>query len=217
MNRRNAFTLVELLVVVAIIGILAALLIPAVSHAGATAKRVRCVSNLRQVNLAIRLYAEDHSEALPMLADTHPYPNGVGAYYKQLVKKYLGLSGLASPTETVFACPADRTIHVQVRHAFASFTFNGYEADSSAIPRITGKKLSVIKNPSKAVMLGEWPGFFGGSWHPVRERAYADARNNMGFVDGHVNSTKIFWDGVEQSQPRDYEPPASYGYDWDGE
>ena len=74
----------------------------------------------------------------------------------------------------------------QVRNAFASFVFNGYEFDSSAIPRITGKKLSGITNPSKGVLLGEWPGFFGGSWHPMREQAFRDARNNMGFVDGHV-------------------------------
>lgn len=105
----------------------------------------------------------------------------------------------------------------QVRNAFASFVFNGYEFDSSAIPRITGKKLSGINNPSKGVLLGEWPGFFGGSWHPMREQAFRDARNNMGFVDGHVSFTKIYWDGVEGSRPSDYEPPAGYEYDWDGE
>src|SRR5690606_14350928 len=152
---------------IGILGILAALLVPAVSHAGAAAKKAGCVSNLRQVNLAIRIYADEHLEALPALPATHPYPNGVGAYYKQSVKGYLGLTGLASPREMVFTCPSDRTIRVQVQHAFASFTFNGYESDSSAIPRVTGKRLSAINNPSKAVLLGDWPGFFGGSWHPV--------------------------------------------------
>ena len=217
MRTSNAFTLVELLVVIAIVGILAALLIPAVSHASGTAKRARCMSNLRQVNLAIRMYAEEHLEALPALAETHPYPNGVGAYYKQLVKGYLGLSGLASPRETVFTCPSDRTVRGQVRNAFTSFTFNGYESDSSPIPRITGKKLNGINKPSTAVLLGEWPGFFGGSWHPVRAHAFKDAKSNMGFVDGHVSFTKIYWNGVDGSQPRNYEPPSGYEYDWDGE
>ena len=217
MKRANAFTLVELLVVIAVISTLAALLMPALSHARATARKTQCVSNLRQVNLAIRMYADEHSEALPALGGTHPYPNGVGAYYKQLVKGYLGLSGLASLRETVFTCPSDKNIRVRVRHAFASFTFNGYESDSSGIPRITGKKLSGINNPSRAVLVGEWPGFFGGSWHPAREHAIQDAENNMSFVDGHVSFTKIYWDGVEGSQPRNYEPPSGYEYDWDGE
>ena len=217
MNRRSAFTLIELLVVLAIIGILAGLLIPAVTHAGATAKRTSCISNLRQVTLAIRLYADDYSDSLPELSDTHPYPNGVGAYYKQLVKAHLGLRGLASPDETVFTCPSDRNIRKQVTHAFASYTFNGYEADSSPIQRITGKKLSGIRKPEKAVLVAEWPGFFGGSWHPKREHAFIDAMNNVGFVDGHVNLTKIYWDGIERSQPRNYEPPSGYEYDWDGE
>lgn len=217
MNRRSAFTLLELLVVVAIIGILAGLLIPAVTRASATSKRVACIGNLRQVTLAIRLYADDHSDSLPALGDTHPYPNGVGAYYKQLVKGYLGLSGLASPKEKVFACPSDRNIRMQVSHAFASYTFNGYEADSTEIPRITGKKLGGIRKPEKAVLVGEWPAFFGGSWHPKRENAFEDAENNIGFVDGHVKVTKIYWNGIEQSQPRNYEPPIGYEYDWDGE
>ena len=87
MRTSNAFTLVELLVVIAIVGILAALLIPAVSHASGTAKRARCMSNLRQVNLAIRMYAEEHLEALPALAETHPYPNGVGGWPRR-AKRY---------------------------------------------------------------------------------------------------------------------------------
>lgn len=217
MRRPNAFTLVELLVVVAVIGILAALVMPALSNARASARKTQCVANLRQVNLAIRLYADEHSDALPALTQTHPYPNGVGAYYKQLVKGYLGLSGLASPRESVFTCPSDRMIRMQVRHAFVSFIFNGYEADSSPIPRITGKKVSDIKNPSKAVLLGEWPGLFGGSWHPARGSGVQDAKNNLGFVDGHIGFTKIYWDGVEGSQPRNYEPSEGYEYDWDGE
>src|SRR5882757_5167264 len=91
MNEKHAFTLIELLVVIAIIATLAALLLPALSRAKETARRIACVSNLNQVNLAIRLYADDYFDALPVLPDPNPYPNSVGAYYKQLVKGYLGL------------------------------------------------------------------------------------------------------------------------------
>jgi prepilin-type processing-associated H-X9-DG protein/prepilin-type N-terminal cleavage/methylation domain-containing protein len=58
----GAFTLVELLVVVAIIGILAALLLPAASRSQASARRVQCVSNLRQLGLAARLYWDENED-----------------------------------------------------------------------------------------------------------------------------------------------------------
>ncbi len=94
MNAKRAFTLIELLVVIAIIAILAALLLPVLSRAKETAKRTTCVNNLKQVNLAIRFYADDAADGLPVLPVPNPYPNGVGAYYKELVKGHLGLKGV---------------------------------------------------------------------------------------------------------------------------
>jgi len=58
---RGAFTLVELLVVMAVLAILAALLLPALSQARHSAMRARCTSNLRQLGLAARLYWDDHA------------------------------------------------------------------------------------------------------------------------------------------------------------
>ena len=66
-------------------------------------------------------------------------------------------------------------------------------------------------------LFGEWPAFFGGSWHPVINQDYSNAKNVLSFVDGHLAFTKIYWDGVSDSEPCNYEPPAGYDYNWDGE
>jgi prepilin-type N-terminal cleavage/methylation domain-containing protein len=69
-NKRRAFTLIELLVVIAIIAILAAMLLPALTAAKQRARRIQCVSNLKQLTLSTFLYWTDYGKALPY------YPNG---------------------------------------------------------------------------------------------------------------------------------------------
>src|SRR5262245_19327355 len=64
-RKQAAFTLIELLVVIAIIAILAGLLLPALAASKAKAKRIACVSNLKQTSLGVRMWANDNGDKYP--------------------------------------------------------------------------------------------------------------------------------------------------------
>ena len=102
-----AFTLIELLVVIAIIGILAAMLLPALNKARAKAKTALCVANMKQIGVAVILYADDNDSYFPP-----GYEQTIGSDWHLLVGPYLaktqltyaeGNTGTKSP---VFVCPS---------------------------------------------------------------------------------------------------------------
>jgi general secretion pathway protein G len=116
MSRRRtaAFTLVELLTVIAIIAVLAALLFPVFATARGKAREITCLSNLRQIGMAIKMYAQDYDELYPWAVDPtdkmtpviwsqHPEFQAqipFMPYMHEALQPYV-----KSPN--IFACPAD--------------------------------------------------------------------------------------------------------------
>src|SRR5215469_14418041 len=70
-QRANGFTLVEMLVVISIIALLAALLLPALNGGKQRAKRIVCESQLRQIGIAFQSFSHDHNSKFPMEVSTN--------------------------------------------------------------------------------------------------------------------------------------------------
>ena len=70
-TRRDAFTLIELLVAIAILGVLAGLLLPALSRGKQNAKSLACLNNLRELGVGCALYALDNGDRLPETSHQH--------------------------------------------------------------------------------------------------------------------------------------------------
>jgi type II secretory pathway pseudopilin PulG len=218
----------ELLVVIAVIAILAALLLPALGKARGAARRTTCTSNLRQINLAVRMYADDNNDFIP-------YAQKLSFGYKESIKPYLGQPGSSSPEDKVFACPSDdfdlngpiadwflqepggRSFHRQSWTRFSSYAFNSEARGTNDDYGMAQRVFSSVREPSRTVLVGEISGCAGLSTHDRRANLqFADARNVMSFVDGHVSYIKIHWNGTPALEgfPFFQEPPPGYEYKW---
>jgi prepilin-type N-terminal cleavage/methylation domain-containing protein/prepilin-type processing-associated H-X9-DG protein len=137
---RRGFTLIELLVVIAIIAILAAILFPVFARAREKARQSTCLSNVKQISLAILQYIQDYDERLPMLYDLGSPRNGL----IQTTQPY-------TQSFQVHTCPssdADSVVNYLGNRSYG-YNTNIFLA-SAACP-----KIGAILRPAEIIMMGD--------------------------------------------------------------
>ncbi|MCM8536570.1 MAG: type II secretion system GspH family protein [Lentisphaeraceae bacterium] len=198
---RKDFTLIELLVVIAIIGVLMTMLMPALSNARKSAKRAVCVSNEKQIGIALSSYFGDSDDYYP-----------TSEFYNKFVGNEAGTNNLDSTrtlnrylgTGSIALCPGDLGDPLGGAGAKSSFEAHGtsylvawaYASWGNADFRVMGvtnifesANAGMFAFPSKKMVLGDlvWHGNRKMSqaqtrWHDDRRRRF-----NMLFQDGHVS------------------------------
>ena len=172
-----AFTLIELLVVIAIIAILAALLLPALASAREKASRTACVSNNKQLALAMHMYAADNNDSMPWPNWGNNY--GPGWLYKPFAGRppELGRTNEAPYIEAglywpylkdrrVYNCPLDRTNMVSWQKRvpkLSSYIMNGAVCHFGILQNGRTYKLGAFKPAAYAMWEPEIRNF-GGVW-----------------------------------------------------
>lgn len=203
MKDRPAFTLIEILIVIAIIAILAALLLPALAKAKGRSHSAVCLNNLRQWGIATHLYTLDHSDYLP--EDGVPNPTDTyhgGGWYMDLpplagIASYHSMpwhtNGAIAPGQSLWICPSNRrrSNGRNLFHYCLNEKVNG--TGGTGIKRV---RLTAIPAPSLTVWL-----FDSKNLPPVGEQNFVHTNlHGLGaqilLLDGHARRFHLrdYWD-----------------------
>lgn len=212
--RRRGFTLIELLVVIAVIAILAGILIAAVGGVRQSAQSAKATNQIRQINTATALYANEHRGQLPKVAatgiDGDPTDffflmesESVADFEDYGLKPYLGGAGKA-----IFFAPADDGLKADGnpgRNFSYSFNFlinkgelqEGASSPSGFEKALGTVRLNLIEDPAKKILIYEEyrPNDSFNVWFIDRPVERYNGEAHVGFADGHVErlpAEKIF-------------------------
>lgn len=163
MHRKNAFTLIELLAVIAIIAIIAALLFPVFAQCREKARSTVCLSNCKQIGIAIGMYVQDHDGMFPAQHHDGMLPIAAGGnsptYYDALIPY--------QRDQRIWICPSD--ISNPLQNQGLTVPAQGYHLNGNLITR-DGFSESAVAAPSSCLLLRESGG--GIVWREAWLRPY---------------------------------------------
>jgi prepilin-type processing-associated H-X9-DG protein len=186
---RQGFTLVGLLIIIAVLGILAAMLIPALVSAKGKSKRIQCVNNLKQDGLAFRLWEGDNGDKYPMAVSTN---NGGTMEYAEDGNAFRHFQVMSNELSTpkILVCPADN------RTAAASFArlknqnvsyFVGLNAEETRPQMLLTGDRNVTNGLSPVRSVLELRPEIPAGWTEIMHNGVG----NIGLADGSVQQVSI--------------------------